>query len=99
MFDLSCVERAPRAFRIRTGLGTVYVGYGDAGEEFISGYHDDIDEYHVSYKDEYGKWHDTRNTADWPVFDRLFGKRGYWQIYCSAMGDCARRVAEAGLEL
>lgn len=98
MFDFSTIKPAPRSFMAGTGITCMSYGYGDNGEEFISGYHDDIDQYHVSYKDENGVWYDTRNTADWPVFDKLFSRREMWELFCSAMGDCAQRAIEAGID-
>lgn len=98
MLDFYTVKRAPRYFMAGTGITYMSYGYGDNGEEFISGYHLDIDQYHVSYKDENGKWHDTQNPADWPVFDRLFNSREMWQMFCSVMGDCAQRAIEAGTD-
>lgn len=99
MFDFSTVKRAPRYFMAGTGLTCMYYGYGTGKEEFISAYHPDIDAYHITFKDESGVWHDTEWQEDWPFFDKLFGRRERWQMYCSAMGDCARRAIEAGIEL
>lgn len=98
MLDWNCVEPANRAFRELTGLTTAYTGYGTEGEAFISGYDPKAGEYRLAFKDEHGKWYDTRNTADWPVFDKLFGRREMWELFCSAMGDCARRAIQAGID-